>query len=87
MIGTEALWDMVGHAFNLVYLAAFMARERRRMRLLLIGAASLELLYFLHVAASPLWSGVIWSGAYLVYAAQGMVRDQLGGWGRFRTDP
>jgi hypothetical protein len=82
-----ALWDLVGHAFNMVYLLAFMAKDRKRMRLLLMSAATLELFYFLHVAATPLWSGVIWSAAYVAYAAQGLLREHWDTVLRIRTDP
>ncbi len=79
------LWDLLGHAFNLVYLGAFMARDRRRMHLLIMGAAALELVYFLGVAEQPLWSGVIWSAAYLLYATTGLLRVVLSG--GLRTEP
>lgn len=83
----DAFWDLVGHAFNLVYLIAFIAKDRKHMRSLLMCAATLELFYFLHVTATPLWSGVIWSAAYLGYALQGLVRNHWRGSFRFRTEP
>lgn len=86
-IAPHEFWDLLGHAFNLVYLAAFMARDRRRMQGLIVGAASLELVYFLRVAEQPLWSGVIWSSAYLGYAGWCLIRGQLASTGRLRTDP
>jgi hypothetical protein len=64
-----------------------MTHERRNMRLLIMSAATLELFHFLHVAATPLWSGVIWSAAYLAYAGQGSLRTHWTTVTRFRTDP
>ena len=86
-IGVHDLWDLLGHLFNLIYLAAFMARDRRRTQGLIMGAATLELVYFLRVADEPLWSGVIWSGAYLAYAGVGLLREQLSTTTRLRTGP
>lgn len=86
-IAPHEFWDLIGHSFNLVYLAAFMARDRRRMQGLIMGAAGLELIYFLRVSEEPLWSGVIWSSAYLIYAGSTLLREHIAAHGRIRTEP
>lgn len=82
VFGSEIGWDMLGHGFNVVYLMAFMARNDHHMRRLLMLAAALELFYFLNVATTPLWSGVFWSAAYLVFNGSLLLRGYFrnGAW-------
>ena len=87
MLTSTVLYDLLGHGFNLCYLAAFMVNGRSRMRYLMMLAATLEMIYFLNVAGTPLWSGVLWSTAYLVYAGTMLLKEHFTVNGPFlRTD-
>ncbi len=57
--------DILGHTYNVVYVIGFLIKKIIWLRLVMIIAATLEIIYFYYYSDKPLWTNIQWSSAFI----------------------
>jgi len=74
------LIEILGHTFNLLYIVALLFKDMLWLRLCLIVAASLEIVYSFYAKDEPLWIFIIWASVWIIIniAQSGtLIREKL----------
>jgi Cyclic nucleotide-binding domain len=72
--------EILGHIFNLLYIVALLFKDMLWLRLCLIVAASLEIIYCFYAKDEPLWIFIIWASVWVIInivQSGSLIRERL----------
>jgi len=57
--------EILANLANLIYVLGFAIKKMHWLRVMMIAGAVMEIIYFLFVAESPIWSYIFWCGIWI----------------------
>ena len=69
--------NLFGHLANLVFAAAYVAKDFLWLRILSVGGCTASLFFNYYAPATPLWTAIFWNGAFASLNLVAIVRTLL----------